>query len=259
MTHEEYRGCGLAKVLKEGVSIRQASRLTGISIGVISKFINGSKMTENRPLFTSHEMASGSAEIFSQEWMTAFYPLYSRELFINTANDWNTSLCSRAAVLTIDKSVLESLAVPIAAASGYELTEKAAVYLIRNSYASVLTNLVNGMGSDPDWITASTLMTIRDVHVLAGYPAEYAYILLDSGREDGLAALVSVLIKEDGAASIISSFIKAPQFLDTVFSLEGQDLVTVLSKMLTDEGIFLPLVDTTIPEGIHFAVYRFSL
>ncbi len=178
---------------------------------------------------------------------------------INTANDWNASLCSRAAVFTIEKSVLESLAVPIAAASGYELTEKAAVYLIRNNYASVLTNLVNGMGSDPDWITASTLMTIRDVRVLAGYPAEYAYILLDSGREDGLAALVSVIIKEDGAASIISSFIKAPQFLDTVFSLEGQDLVTVLSKMLADEGIFLPPVDTTIPEGIHFAVYRFSL
>ena len=198
----------------------------------------------------AQEMASGSAEIFSQEWMTAFYPLYSRELCINTANDWNASLCSRAAVLTIDKSVLESLAVPIAAASGYELTEKAAVYLIRNNYASVLTNLVNGMGSDPDWITASTLMTIRDVRVLAGYPAEYAYILLDSGREDGLAALVSVLIKEDGAASIISSFIKAPQFLDTV---------SVLSKMLADEGIFLPPVDTTIPEGIHFAVYRFSL
>ena len=207
----------------------------------------------------AHEMASGSAEIFSQEWMTVFLPLFSRELCINTANDWNASLCSRAAVLTIDKSVLESLAVPIAAASGYELTEKAAVFLIRNNYASVLTNLVNGMGSDPDWITASTLMTIRDVRVLAGYPAEYAYIILDSEREDGLAALVSVLIKEDGAASIISSFIKAPQFLDTVFSLEGQDLVTVLSKMLTDEGIFLPLVDTTIPEGIHFAVYRFSL
>ena len=206
----------------------------------------------------AHEMASGSAEIFSQEWMTVFLPLFSRELCINTANDWNASLCSRAAVLTIDKSVLESLAVPIAAASGYELTEKAAVFLIRNNYASVLTNLVNGMGSDPDWITASTLMTIRDVRVLAGYPAEYAYIILDSEREDGLAALVSILIKEDGAASIISSFIKAPQFLDTVFSLEGQDLVTVLSKMLADEGIFLPPVDPTIPEGICFTVYRFS-
>ncbi len=31
----------LRKVLKEGVSIRQASRLTGISIGVISRFVNG--------------------------------------------------------------------------------------------------------------------------------------------------------------------------------------------------------------------------
>ncbi|MBR6090969.1 MAG: hypothetical protein IKP86_13615 [Anaerolineaceae bacterium] len=216
--------------------------------------------TDRALIDIAQEMADESAKMFSQEFIIQLFSASTEfnRIILDAAEAWNASLCSRAAVLTLDKPVLESAVAQVAAASGYDVTEEAVILLVRNHFASI-PSLINGLESNTDWLVASGLMTLTDVRSLAGYPAEYAYILLDSGREDGLAALVSVIIKEDGAASIISSFIKAPQFLDTVFSLEGQDLVTVLSKMLADEGIFLPPVDTTIPEGIHFAVYRFSL
>ena len=238
---------------------KQFAVLLIFSLLAFSACAQAEEASDRALIAIAQEIANESAEMFSQEFITQLFSISPeiKRIVLDTAEAWNTSFSSRVAVLTIDKSVIESLAVPILQASGFKGTEKTVAYLIQNHYASV-TSILNGMGSDIYWVAVSNLMTIGDVRLLAGYPAEYAYIILDSEREDGLAALVSILIKEDGVARISASFIKAPQFLDTVFSLEGQDLVTVLSKMLADEGIFLPPVDTTIPDGIHFAVYRFS-
>ncbi len=101
------------------------------------------------------------------------------------------------------------------------------------------------------------MMTASDVCVLAGFPAEYAYILLDSGRDEGPAVLASIMIKEDGAAMISPSFIKAPHFTSTVFSLDGQEPATVFNGMLA-EDVDLSMTDLTLLEGVHFAVYRFD-
>lgn len=183
----------------------------------------------------SRNLADRLAELYSEKEVVQLSITADDvvEAVVGTAEAWKQpGGIARATVVLVPQASLDAYGEPLLTAMG------APDALIRHfdDYAprifSSLASYSNGMYGTV-WLAAMSVMSMDDVCVLEGYPAGYAFVLLDNGVFECPMALVTVRIKEDGAAKLYATFVRRTLTTYSYLPEFGQDTESYVRSLLS--------------------------